>query len=334
MNAPKPRVAVIATGGTISSIGKTPLDIIEYADNETRVDTHGLLEMFPVVREAAEVVSVPFTLLSSSAIAPSDWLNLLGTIQRLTSEDPGLAGIVVTHGTATTEETAYFLNLSLKIEQPVVVVGSQRPSSGISTDAAINLYNAIRTAADPGSRGMGTLVMLNDEIQAAREVTKTSTLRMQTFKTPDFGLLGHVDADAVTYYRRPMRRCAPDTEFDLEGLNTLPRVDIVYSYAGSDGTAVDAFVAAGSQGIVSAGLAPGIPAPAEAAALARAVQAGLIVIQGSRAGSGRVTQRSSLTQQGFIAGDNLNPQKARVLLMLALTRTRDPEEISRIFGEY
>ncbi|MEM7405773.1 MAG: asparaginase [Pseudomonadota bacterium] len=329
-----PRVAVIATGGTISSIGKTPLDIIEYTDNKTRVDTHGLLELFPVVREAAEVVPVPFTLLSSSAIAPSDWLNLHATIHQLVADDPDLAGIVVTHGTATTEETAYFLNLTLKVEQPVVVVGAQRPSSGISTDAAINLYNAIRVAADPGSRGMGTLVMLNDEIQAAREVTKSATLRMQTFKTPDFGVLGHVDAGEVAYYRRPMRTCAPDTEFDVAGLDGLPRVDIVYSYAGSDGTAVDAFVGAGSRGIVSAGLAPGLAPPAETEALARAVREGVVVVQGSRAGSGRVTQRASLSEKGLIAGDNLNPQKARVLLMLALTRSQEAEEIARMFGEY
>lgn len=337
MSEELPKIAVIATGGTISSIGRHPLDLIEYTDNKVRKDTAGLLELFPVnevLAGVAEVVPVPFRLLSSSAIGPADWLDLLRQIHELAARQPELAGFVVTHGTATTEETAYFLNLTLKIAQPVVVVGAQRPASAMSTDAALNLVNAVRTAASPKARGMGTLVMLNDEIQAAREVTKTSTLRLQTFRTPDFGLLGQVDADGVNFYRRPVRRVAPDTEFDVAAVESLPRVDISYAYAGSDGTDVRAFVAAGCAGIVSAGLAPGIAPPDQDAALQDAVEAGVVVVQASRAGSGRVTQRANLTEKGFIAGDNLNPQKARVLLMLALTRTRDPAEIGRLFEVY
>jgi L-asparaginase len=175
---------------------------------------------------------------------------------------------------------------------------------------------------------------MNDEIQAPREVSKTSTYRLQTFRTADFGVLGHVDGDGVQIYRNSARRHAPDTEFDVAGLTTLPRVDIAYSYGGADGTAVEAFVAKGAKGIVSAGLAPGIPTPSERAALEQAARAGVVVVQTSRAGSGRVAPRLYLREAGLVAGDNLSPQKARLLLALALTRTNDVGEIGRIFATY
>ena len=178
-------------------------------------------------------------------------------IHRVAAERPDIAGFVITHGTATLEETAYFLHLALKTDKPVVLVGAQRPASALSTDAGMNLLGAIRVASAEAARGLGVLVVLNDEIQSAREVTKTSTYRLQTFRSPDFGALGHIDGDGVHIYRHPMRRHAPDTEFDVSKLDGLPRVDIAYSYAGADGTVVDALVAAGARGIVSAGLAPG-----------------------------------------------------------------------------
>ena len=253
---------------------------------------------------------------------------------RLVAEHPDLAGIVIGHGTATLEETAWVLNLVLKVSIPVVLIGSQRPASGLSTDAAINLLNGVRTAASPDSRGRGVLVLLNDEIQAAREVTKTSNWRMQTFRTPDFGILGHADADRIAYYRRPERRHMPDTEFDIAGLDALPRVDIAYAYAGSDGSAMRAFIAAGAKGLVSAGFAPGMPPAADLAAMTEAVRQGIVVVQSSRAGSGRIYRSQKLADAGVLAADNLNPQKARLLLALALTRTSDPAEIARIFATY
>ena len=198
----------------------------------------------------------------------------------------------------------------------------------------MNLVGAVRTAASPASRGMGVLVCLNEEIQAAREVTKTSTFRMQTFRTPDFGVLGHADADRVAYYRAPMRRRAPDTVFDIREVTAPPRVDIVYAYAGSDGVAVRAFVAAGAQGIVSAGFAPSFPTPADTEALAEAVRGGVVVALSTRAGSGRVFAGKRARENGFISADNLNPQKARILLQLALTVTRDPAAIAALFEEY
>jgi L-asparaginase len=181
---------------------------------------------------------------------------------------------------------------------------------------------------------LGVLTLLNDEIHAAREVTKTSTLRLQTFRTPDFGALGHADGDAITYYRQPVRQVAPNTEFDIRRLDALPRVDIAYAYTGADGTAVRAFTAAGAAGIISAGFAPGFAGPGDFVALEEAVARGVIVMQCTRAGSGRTFQGRRLREAGFLITDNLNPQKARILLALALTVTRDPAEIERIFLTY
>ena len=226
------------------------------------------------------------------------------------------------------------LNLVVKVGVPVVVTGSQRPASALGTDAGMNLVAAVRTAASEAARGMGVLVVLNDEVQAARDVTKTSTLRLQTFRTPDFGVLGHADEDRVAFYRAPVRRRAPDTEFDVRGLDRLPRVDISYAYAGSDGAAVRAFVAAGARGIVSAGFAPNMTTPGDTEALAEAARAGVIVAQSTRAGSGRVFRGTKLRELGFISADNLNPQKARLLLALALTVTDDKERIAAMFETY
>jgi L-asparaginase len=293
-----------------------------------------IVDRFPTVREIAEVIAVDFRNVPSTDIYFPEWHELAMLCGKLAAEHLDLAGIVIGHGTATLEETAYFLNLVLKVPFPVVMIGSQRPASGLSTDAAINLLNGVRVAAAPESRGRGVLLMLNDEIQAAREVTKTSNWRLQTFRTPDFGALGHADADRIAYYRRPERRHMPGTEFDVSGLAALPRVDIVYAYPGSDGTAVRAFVAAGAKGIVSAGFAPGSPPSADLDALAEAVKSGVTVVQSSRAGSGRIFRSKRLTDAGILAGDNLNPQKARLLLALALTKTSDPDEIARMFATY
>jgi L-asparaginase len=262
------------------------------------------------------------------------WKALVERIETLAADEENLAGMVVTHGTATLEETAYFLNLTLHVDLPVVLVGSQRPASALSTDAGMNLVNAVRTAASANSRGLGVLVVLNDEIQAAREVTKTSTYRLQTFRSPDFGVLGHADGDAIAYYRQPVRRRMPNTEFNIRSLEALPRVDIAYTYTGSDGTAVRAFIEAGAQGIVSAGFAPGFCGPGDLEPLQDAVAQGIIVVQSTRAGSGRTFKSTRMRNSGFLIADNLNPQKARLLLALALTVTREPEEVARIFAEY
>jgi L-asparaginase len=279
-------------------------------------------------------VPVRFKAVPSTAVAFPEWKHLVLEVERLVDEHPDLAGIVVLHGTATLEETAYALHLTAKVRVPIVLVGAQRPASALSTDAGLNLVNAVRTAASPEARGLGVLVCLNDEIQCAREVTKTSTTRLQTFRSPDFGVLGHADGDAVVFYRKPIRKCAPDTEFDIRGLDALPRVDIAYSYAGDDGAAIRAFAAAGAKGIIAAAFAPGMLSPPEMEAYGEARAAGVVVVISSRAGSGRVFDSSKMRNAGFLTADNLTPQKARILLALALTRTSDPAEIRRIFATY
>jgi L-asparaginase len=330
----KPKVAFIGTGGTIASVGTGPLDLQNYGATGKVMHADEIVARFPETALVADVVPVRYRNVPSTAIDFADWKALVLLCEKLASENPDLAGVVIGHGTATLEETAYFLSLTLKIDLPVVMVGAQRPSSALSTDAGLNLVNAIRVAASPEARGIGVLVLLNDEIHAAREATKTSTLRLQTFRSRDFGVLGHADGDAIAFYRRPIRRCYPDTEFNVRTLEAIPRVDIAYAYAGGDGTAVRAFIAAGAKGIVSAGFAPGFAPPGEFEALKEAVAQGIVVVQCTRAGSGRTFRGTRLANAGFLIADNLIPQKARILLSLALTVTSDQEQIARMFRTY
>ncbi len=330
----KPKVAFIGTGGTMASLGETPLTLMDYGGPGRIMQASAILERFPEANKVADIIPVDFKAVASHHITFAEWKALVLECDRLVAAHPGLAGIVIGHGTATMEETAYFLSLTLQVDIPVVLVGSQRPASALSTDAGLNLVNALRVAASPEARGMGALLVLNDEISAARDVQKTSTTRLQTFRTPDFGALGHADGDTVAFYRRPLRRTYPGTEFDIRALDALPRVDIVLSYVGADGTAVRAFAAAGAKGLISAGFAPGAPTEGEREALAEAVKQGITVVQSTRVGSGRLFRGRRMREAGFLIADNLTPQKARILLALALTRTSDPAEIERMFREY
>lgn len=328
------KVAFIGTGGTISSVGRDALDILDYTATDRRLEAGAILDAVPDLRAVAAVIPVPFRAVPSPAIGFSEWRDLVLLCERLVREHPDLAGIVIGHGTATLEETAYALSLTLTVEIPVVLVGSQRPISALSSDAGLNLVAAVRTAAAPESRGRGVLVVLNDEIQAAREVTKTSVARLQTFRTPDFGVLGHVDGGSVRYYRRSERAHGPGTPFDIRALDALPRVDVAYAYADADGTAIRAFRDAGAVGLVAAGLAPGMVPPALADALAEAAGAGIVVVMSTRAGSGVVPLTTRLAQRGILSADNLTPQKARILLALALTGTAEPAAVAGIFATY
>ncbi len=328
------RIAVIGTGGTISSVGRDALDLVAYSENNEIYDIDELLQAFPETLQQADVTPIHLRTMPSTAIGPAEWLEINTKIHDVVAEDPKLEGIVVTHGTATLEETAYFLNLVTKVDIPIVLVGAQRPASGIGTDAGINLVNAIRTAGDPNSRGRGVLGLLNDEIHFSRDMTKTSTLRQQTFKSPDFGLLGHADWDKIVYYRVPERRRAPNTEFDVRGMTELPRVEISMSYAGSDGFAIDAFAANGASGIVVGTMAPGYVTPREFEKLGAAAKNGITIVHSTRVGTGRVADVPSRRVPDTVLADNLPPQKARVLLSVALTKTNDPVELQRIFDEY
>src|SRR3954466_7484791 len=253
MTTALPRIAVIGTGGTISSLGANSLDVLDYPDFGQKLTGEGLIEKFPETRLVAEPVPVTFRQVGSTAIGPADWIELREVIHRIAREAPAIAGFVIPHGTATLEETAFFLNLTLGVSQPVVLVGAQRPASALGTDAGMNLVNALRIAGCEEARGKGVLVVMNDEIHPARDVVKTSTYRVQTFRSLDFGALGQVDGDGPHFYRAPLKAHMPDTPFAGQDIAALPRVDIIYSYVAAAGDLVEAAVKAGAQGLVSAG---------------------------------------------------------------------------------
>lgn len=334
MNTKKPRIAVIGTGGTISSRGAHPLELVNYIDRGLVYNVDEVVERTPNLNDVCEPVVVPFLAIGSTEIQPGDWLRLVKTINDIPNTHDDVNGVVITHGTASLEETAYFLNLTVKLDIPVVVVGAQRPFTGLSSDAQLNLVNAARVAATPQSKGLGVLVCLNGEVHSAREATKTSTFRMQTFAAPEFGVLGHADHDSVNFYRQPLRACAPNTEFDVSNLDELPRVDIAYCYGGADGVAVEAFVNAGTRAIVVAGFAPGLVTNSLLDGLNAAVDKGVIIVQSSRAGSGRVTPVKTKQARDSVTADNLNPQKARILSMLSLTLSNDVDSIQSHFDKY
>jgi L-asparaginase len=245
------------------------------------------------------------------------------------------AGFVVTHGTATLEETAYFLHLTVKSDRPVVVTGAMRPPSALGTDADLNLLDAIRLAATPAAAGRGVLTILNNEIQSARDVTKSNAFRVDTFESRDFGVLGYVDSDArVLFYRAVTRPHTMATPFDVRGKKDLPRVDIVYSYAGADGVLVDALSARRPDGMVLVGLGGGSYPGAFLEAGKRAVQAGIPVVLATRSWNGRVVMTPRKDVGGFVVCDDLMPQKARILLMLALTVTGERRAIQEMFYKY
>ena len=330
-----PRVALIITGGTIDSVGKDRLDLAWYIEAGKRLKDGEILEMLPELKQIAEVTEIPFRRLPSHALVDKDWLDLVRTVHKSLDEDKA-DGVVITHGTNTIEETAYFLNLVLKTEKPVVVVGSMRPSSAISADGYLNLVNAIKVSADPNSKGRGCLLVMNDTIYNGRDVTKNATYRVEAFQSRDLGPLGFADGDGkIVFYHQPVRKHTVQTEFDVHNLDSLPRVDVVVSYVGADGTMIEAAAKAGAKGIVSAGTGAGRPTPAEDAAFDKCFkETGMLMCLSSRVASGRVVRSPGLTKRGFVASDNLQPWKARLLLSLALSKTNNADEIQRMFDTY
>jgi L-asparaginase len=332
---PKPRVYVIGTGGSISFVGRERTDFTNYSYDNKHFTIEELLDRVPEVNQIAEIRAEQFLNLGSTDVLPSHWLGLAKRINEIFTQDPQAAGVAITHGTATLEETAYFLNLTVKSDKPVVVTGSMRPPTGLGTDADINIMDCVRVAAAPQSRGRGVLTVLNNQIQAARDVTKTNSYRLETFRSNDVGLLGYADSDEeVVFYRDTTRAHTLNTEFDVAALQDLPRVDIALAYGGADGLVVDALADAGVPGIVGAGLGSGGSPPAMAAALKAAMGRGVKVVIATQAGSGRVMQTRRFTEDGYIVADNLSPRKARILLMLALTKTSDTKEIQRMMLAY
>lgn len=327
-----PRIVLLQTGGTIDHVGRDRLDLAFYTDSPARVEG-GLLSRIPEVRSLADVEERPMRL-RGQALTTADWIVLGRAVQSAATEE-GVAGVVITRGTNTLEETAYFLDLVIKTDKPVVMTAAMRPASALSGDGDLNLLNAIRVAASPDAVGKGVLVLMNDAILAAREAVKTSTSRLHAFQSPGLGPLGHADPDGrVVFAHAPLRAHTTATEFDVRRIDALPRVDLVLSHVGADGALIDAAVAAGARGIVSAGLGTGRATDAELVALDGACQTGVVVCQASRAGSGRVARGPEIARHGFIAAGDLVPWQARTLLALALTQTDDVERIQRMFDRY
>jgi L-asparaginase len=322
-----PRVHILATGGTIAGTAGNSTDIIHYRPGELGVDA--LVGAVPEMRRYARVSGEQVCSINSDDITPAIWLALSGRITTVLA-DPGTDGVVVTHGTDTLEETAYFLNLVIPSEKPVVVTGSMRPSTALSADGPLNLLGAVQLAGSPDARGKGVLVALNGEINGARDTTKTSTQSVQTFRSPDLGLLGYMEEGKPVFYRTSTRNHTTSSEFNVTGLTALPRVDIVMTYPGMDSTAIDAFTGKGSQGLVIAGMGNGEYPAAIQPALEAAAMKGIPVVIASRTGTGI----TSAKDPRFIAADTLTPQKARILLMLALTRTHDRDRIAGMFRKY
>jgi L-asparaginase len=328
-----PRVRLIATGGTISN------------RQGGRLTHEDLLKSIPELDKHVRAESEQFANVASSQLTIEQWLQLTRRINELFAKEADLAGIVVTSGTDTLEETAYFLNLTVRDPRPVVVVGSMRNPSTLGYEGAANLLQGFRVAAEPASRNKGVLVVLNDEINAAREVTKTDAHRLHTFQTRGYGILGVVDSDKVVYYRDVLNRHTSRSEFDVGTLTTLPRVDVVMVYQDAPGDLIKAVVDLGAKGIVIASAGAGATSGTQQDAIRYAADKGVIVVTSTRTGGGRLpAQRSGgpppkdpadeARRRFMIGSEDLAPVKARILLMLALSKTPDPTEIRRMFTEY
>src|SRR5690625_3867782 len=326
-------IKVIEMGGTISGKGYDRLDLKDYKSGVfTGKD---FSEEVPEMADVANVSFESFLSVSSTELNASHWIELRERVIQCLEEE-GYDGIVITHGTNTLEETAYFLHLTVPSTKPIVFVGAQRPLTAISSDAHYNLLQAIRVAASHEAIGKGVLVVLNDEISSAREVTKTNTYRLEAFQSGQFGYLGFVDPDKkIHFYREPTRKHTIHSEFSEMEIKQLPDVEIIYSYAGATGHLIDYIIESGAyKGIVTAGTGAGLVSPSEKAALEKARQHGIHIVRSSRVGNGRVMGIKGYEADHFIHGDNLLPQKARILLMVSLLKYGATTDLERIFNSY
>jgi glutamin-(asparagin-)ase len=327
-----PRVVIVGTGGTIAGVGEASTAASTYTSAVVGVDT--LIAAVPALAGVADVRGEQLFSIDSVSLTDALLLKLARRVSALL-KGPDVDGVVVTHGTDTMEETAYFLNLTLKSDKPVVVVGSMRPGTALGADGPMNLYNAVVVAASPSSRGKGTLVVMNDEIHTARDVTKTSTMKLETLQSP-YGPLGFVVEGEPRYYRLPARPHTLATEFDIDRIHDLPNVQVVYAHANMSRAAYDALAAAGAQALIHAGMGAGNVPEYIRDALAELRERGVFIVRSTRAGSGAVVRSGAVPDDRYdwIAVDDQNPQKARLLMALALTQTDDTSELQRIFWTY
>lgn len=325
-------VVVLATGGTIAGSGGASTTVGYTA---ATVGVAALINAVPELKKVANVRGEQVLQIASENMTNDHWLKLAKRVNEPLKQDD-VDGIVVTYGTDTLEETGYFLDLVVKSRKPVVLVGAMRPSTAISADGPINLYNATLVAASEEAVGKGILIILNDQINAARDVSKSNTSTADTLRSPDLGMPGYVQDNKPYFFRVSARKNTADTEFDMSGLDALPQVDIIYGYANMNRLALDAFVGAGAKGIVQAGVGDGSIAAQVKPGLIKARQKGVVIVRSSRTGSGIVARNGEANddESDFVVSDTLNPQKARILLMLALTKTGNTKEIQKIFATY
>ncbi|QCD52781.1 type II asparaginase [Campylobacter sp. RM16192] len=325
----KPTIYILATGGTIAGSGSGALDT-SYTSGTVTVDK--LIAAVPEINKIATIKGEQISNIGSQEMNNEVWFKLANRVNELLTSGKA-DGVVITHGTDTMEETAYFLNLVVKSDKPIVMVGAMRSSSSLSADGPLNIFNAVNVAINKETAGKGVVVTMNDEIHAAREVTKTNTTGVETFKSPNAGKIGTVFYGNVKYYMSPVRKHTVNSAFDITKIKELPRVDIIYSHSNDNPDFANIAIKNGAKGIISAGMGNGNPFPTVIEVLGEGVKKGVVVVRDSRVGSGETTLNGEVddTKYGFLASDNLNAQKARVLLMLALTQTNDKAKIQEFF---
>jgi len=328
----KPNIVILATGGTIAGAAATGTQP-GYTSGAVTIDA--MLAAVPGIKDLANIKGEQISNVGSQDMSFDIMLTLAKRINQLLAAGD-VDGIVVTHGTDTMEETAYFLNLVVKGDKPVVMVGSMRPSTAVSADGPLNLYNAVGVASDPNTKGRGVLVVMNDWIHAAHSLTKTSTTAIQTFMSPLRGLVGVANYGKNDYFNTPRWKHTTQSEFDIANVTRLPRVDIVFACADMPADLIDASVANGAKGIVIAGVGNGNMNKASLEAAARAVKKGVVVVRSTRVATGTVGRNVEVNDDelGFVASDELNPQKSRILLSLALLKPRKTAEIQNLFTSY
>jgi L-asparaginase len=328
----KANVVILATGGTIAGAGATGTQAA-YKSGAVTIDA--MLAAVPGINDLATIKGEQVSNVGSQDMSFDIMLKVANRINEL-SKSPDVDGIVITHGTDTLEETAFFLNLTVKTDKPVVMVGSMRPSTAVSADGPLNLYNAVGVAADPRAKGRGVLVVMNDWIHGAHSLTKTSTTAIQTFMSPLRGLVGIANYGKNDFYSSPEWKHTTQSEFDVSAVTNLPRVDIIFASADMRPDLIDASAANGAKGIVIAGVGNGNMNKASLTAAANAVQKGVVVVRSSRVVTGVVGRNVEVNDDelGFIASDELNPQKARILLMLALLKNRNSKDLQTLFTTY
>jgi L-asparaginase len=327
-----PNVVVLATGGTIAGAGETDVQAA-YTSGQVGVDQ--LLAAVPQANEVANMTGEQVANIGSQDMNDDVWLTLARRINELAAM-PEVDGIVITHGTDTIEETAYFLNLVVGSAKPVVLTAAMRPSTALSADGPLNFFNAVAVAANPEAAGRGVLVVINDWIHGAASLTKVSTTAVQTFLSPVWGLIGSVAYGEAEFFRGPVGRHTSESVFAGGEIPPMPRVDIIMAHENMDGALIDAAVAAGAKGIVIAGVGNGNMTKAALDALATQAKKGIVCVRSSRVPTGLVGRSVEVDDDalGFVASLDLNPQKSRVLLRLALTQTTDVGQIQRWFDEY